>query len=50
MVMWYKLGLTPGFTLSTPVSPHTNANIGANEGDLYKLGNLFRKCCEINEV
>jgi len=34
-------GWTGGFPPGTPVSFHTNANIGTNENDLYKLYNCF---------
>ena len=37
--------LPPG----TPVSSHTNTNIGANEHDTHMLYNLFRNRCKINK-
>jgi len=40
----------PGTPVFLPHEDHMNANIDANEHELYKSYNLFRNCCKINKV
>jgi len=40
----------PGTPVFLPHEDHMNANIDANEPELFKSYNLFRNRCKINKV